>query len=126
MAQHHGESPQPKRRPVKRRRPVTRTYRSRGVDVEIRESADRVDLTLDGIPVPVSIVDGEFHSQLANQFTAFETVEEIVETLLANEGRTWTLHGHVCDERCGPRGHHHEPGHQHEHSHGEHGHGGTP
>ena len=122
MIHRHEESSQPERQPAKRRRSVTRRYRSRGVDVEIRESADRIELTLDGISVPVSIVDGQFHSQLANQFTAFETIDEIVETLLANEGRTWTLHGHVCDERCGPHGHHDEPGHRH----GDHGPGGTP
>ena len=122
MAHDHGDSPQPKRRRTKRRPPVTRRFRSRGVEVEIRESSDRVELTLDGTPVPVSIVDGEFHSQLANQFAAFETIDEVVETLLANEGRTWTLHGHVCEERCGPQGHHHESGHHH----GDHEHGGTP
>jgi hypothetical protein len=122
MAHHHEETPQPERQPTKRRQPVTRRYRSRGVDVEIREAADRVELTLDGMPVPVSIVDGEFHSQLANQFTAFETIDEIVDTLLANEGRTWTLHGHVCDERCGPHGHHQDPRHHH----GDHGHRDTP
>ena len=79
-----------------------------------------MELTLDGTPDPVSIVDGEFHSQLAEQFAAFETIDEVVETLLANEGRTWTLTAD-CDERRGPHGHHHEPGHHH----GDHEHGGT-
>jgi hypothetical protein len=102
------------------RRPRTRSYRSRGVDVEIRERKDHVEVTLDGVPIRVDIVDGEYHSQLANQFTAFASVDEVVDTLLANEGRTWTLRGHICDERCGPAGHHHEGPHHHDH--GDHGH----
>jgi len=79
-----------------------RRYRSRGVDVEIRETTVRpvgkdphtgtVELTLDGVPIPVSAIDGQYHSQLANQFTAFGTIDDVVETLLDNEGRTWTLH----------------------------------
>lgn len=85
---------------------TTRHFRSRGVDVSIREAKDRVELTLDGVPIRVSVVDGKFHSQLANQFRSFDSVDEVVDTLLANEGRTWTLHGHVCDDRCGPHGHH--------------------
>jgi hypothetical protein len=116
MAHQHGDTPQRKRRSRKQQEPAVRQYRSRGVDVEIRESADQVDLTLDGLPVHVSIVDGEYHSQLANQFTAFETIDEIVDTLLANEGRTWTLHGHVCDQRCGRGGHHHDD-RRHDHGH---------
>lgn len=80
---------------------------------------------LDGLPVPVSIVDGEYHSQLANQFTAFPTIDEVVETLLANEGRTWTLHGHVCDERCGARGRHTHDAPQGHADGGGHVHGGT-
>lgn len=84
----------------------TRRYRSRGVEVEISEARDRVELKLDGKPIHVSIVDGEIHCQLANQFTAFGSIDEVVDTLLANEGRTWTLHGHVCDERCREGRHH--------------------
>lgn len=101
----------------------TRRYRSRGVDVEIRETKNRVEVRLDGMPIDVEIVDGEYHSQFANQFIAFATVDEVVDTLLANEGRTWTLTGHFCDERCGPAGHHHEGPHPHPHS-GSHDHGG--
>jgi hypothetical protein len=71
---------------------TTRRYRSRGVEVEIREAKDHVELMLDGIPINVSIIDGQFHSQLANQFKSFATIEEVVDTLLANEGRTWVLH----------------------------------
>ena len=91
-----------------------REYRTRGVEVRIRETSlglhgaraldNRVELTLDGKPIHVSIVDGKVHCQLANQFTAFDSIDDVVDTLLANEGRTWTLHGHVCDERCGPAG----------------------
>lgn len=112
--------------------PGPRHYRSRGVEVEIHESglglrgsraADRrVELTLDGVPIDVEMVDGRYHCQLANQFTAFDSIDEVVDTLLSNEGRTWTLHGHFCDERCGPGGHHHAGG---GHVHGpDHGHGG--
>jgi hypothetical protein len=97
---------------------TTRRYQSRGVEVEIREAKNHVELKLDGKPVHVSIVDGKVHSQLANQFRAFDSIDEVVDTLLANEGRTWTLHGHLCDARCAEGGHHHDP------SHGTHGHGG--
>ena len=104
-----------------------RRYRSRGVNVEIGETKPAiamnregqptetriVDLKLDGKPIHVSVIDGKYHCQLANQFTAFESVDDIVETLLANEGRTWTLHGHLCDERCSNSGHHHENNHGH-------------
>ena len=121
-----------------------RRYRMRGVDVAIKEdnlglhggrAADnKVQLTLDGKPIDVEMVDGKYHCQLANQFVAFDTIDEVVDTLLANEGRTWTLHGHFCDERCGPAGHHHggggghAPGDEHDagggHGHGpDHGHG---
>jgi hypothetical protein len=103
--------------------PVTRRYRSRGVDVEIRESKKRVELSLDGVPIRVSVIDGQYHSDLANQFRAFASVDEIVETLLSNEGRTWTLHGHICDERCAG-GSHHDHGHGGQgHVHGTPGHG---
>ena len=93
----------------------TRRYRSRGIDVEIRETKNDIDLKLDGIPIHVSIIDGKVHCQLANQFRAFDSIDEVVDTLLANEGRTWSLHGHVCDERCGERGHHHDHGRGHDH-----------
>jgi hypothetical protein len=100
---------------------MTRHYRSRGVDVEIREARNRVELKLDGKAIHVSIIDGMVHCQLANQFRAFDSIDDVVDTLLANEGRTWTLHGHVCDERCGESGHHH--GHSFGHDQGHHHHG---
>lgn len=112
-----------KRKPPQRM--TTRSYRSRGVNVEIREAKDRVELKLDGKPIHVSIIDGKVHSQLAHMFRAFDSVDDIVDTLLANEGRTWTLHGHLCDERCRKGEHHHEHGqnrghdHGHDHHHGE-------
>ncbi|MDQ3937569.1 MAG: hypothetical protein M3253_02695 [Chloroflexota bacterium] len=101
-----------------------RSYRSRGVDVEIRESPERVHLKLDGHPIDVEFIDGEYYSNTAGMFTSFNSVEEIVDTLLDNEGRTWTLHGHVCDERCGTGGHHHGAGERHEHGHDHHRAGG--
>jgi hypothetical protein len=102
---------------------TTRRYRSRGVDVEIREAKNHVELKLDGKPVHVSIIDGKVHSQLANQFRAFDSIDEVVDTLLKNEGRTWTLHGHICDARCAEGGHHHDPSQGHgEHDHGKGGH----
>jgi hypothetical protein len=118
--------PRGKPKPAKReKREGRRSYRSRGVDVEIEESGGRVGLKLDGHPIDIELIDGEYHSQTANMFTSFGSVEEVVDTLLANEGRTWTLHGHICDERCGPEGHHHPPGEDHEHDH-EHGHNHGP
>jgi hypothetical protein len=101
-----------------------RRYRSRGVDVEIDESPQKIELRLDGHSIDVELIDGEYHSQTANMFTSFGSVEEIVDTLLANEGRTWTLHGHVCDERCGAQGHHDGHDHGAGHDHGGHDHGG--
>jgi hypothetical protein len=102
-------------------RPTTRRYESNGVEVEIREAKNRVELKLDGKPIRVSIIDGKFHSQLANQFMAFDSIDDVVNTLLATEGRTWTLHGHVCDERCGggahgDASHSHGPSDEHHHS----------
>jgi hypothetical protein len=124
MAQSKG-----KRRQVERDGRETganRRYRSRGVDVEIDETPEKIELRLDGHPIDVELIDGEYHSQTANMFTSFGSVEEIVDTLLATEGRTWTLHGHVCDERCGPQGHHggHDHGPGHGDDHGGHHHGG--
>lgn len=95
------------------KRVMTRRYRSRGVDVEIREARNRIDLKLDGKPIRVSMIDGKVHCQLAHAFRTFASVDEVVDTLLANQGRTWTLHGHVCDERCGEGGHHHDDPHAH-------------
>jgi hypothetical protein len=100
----------------------TRRFRSRGVDVEIRTvRRNAVELKLDGVPIEVEVVDGEFHSQRAHMFASFASIDALVDTLLSNEGRTWTLHGHVCDARCSTQGHHHgggeshHPGHVHVH-----------
>jgi hypothetical protein len=100
-----------------------RRYRSRGVDVEILEAAKRVELKLDGMPIHVSIIDGKVHCQLAHQFRSFDSIDDVVEMLLTNQGRTWTLHGHVCDERCGEGAHHHDQPHSTGHVHGDHHHG---
>jgi hypothetical protein len=58
---------------------------------------------------------------------AFPTIDHLVDTLLANEGRTWTLHGQLCDERCAGGRHAHGPEHagrgHAEHDHGAHDHG---
>jgi hypothetical protein len=97
-----------------------RRYRSRGVEVEIGESKDQVALSLDGIAIDVALIDGRYHSQTANQFRSFSTIDELVDTLLKYEGRTWTLHGHVCDERCDKGRHHRDHGHG-DHGHGDHG-----
>jgi hypothetical protein len=139
MARSKSRAPQSSRRTTSEA--TVRRYRTRGVEVEIKENTlglrggraadNRVELTLDGKPIDVEMVDGKYHCQLANQFMAFDTIDEVVDTLLANEGRTWTLHGHFCDERCGPGGHHHggagqAPGHDHDdggghdHDHGTH------
>ena len=118
----------------------TRRFRSRGIDVEIRGLPSNaaelaldsvppsaVELKLDGMPIEVEVIDGKFHSQRAHMFTAFDSMDALVDSLLANEGRTWTLHGHVCDERCAGQGHHHGgdhhgpgpgPGPGHVHTHG--------
>ena len=97
---------------------ITRRFRSRSVDVEIRQAKNLIELKLDGKPIHVSIVDGEVHCQLANQFTAFSSIDDVVAALLAKEGRTWTLHGHLCGERCSKGEHHHDQGHDHHHGEG--------
>lgn len=68
-----------------------RHYTSRGVEVTIEEDKDGITLTLDGEPIEVTRIGDEYHSQLANQFTAFATIDELVEELLRNEGRYWVL-----------------------------------
>ncbi|MGX1886954.1 hypothetical protein [Streptomyces sp. NPDC055287] len=74
-------------------RPESRHYVSRGVDVRIAEREDGVDLRLDGMPVHVTYMDGEYHSQLANMFTGFPTVDDLVESLLQTQGKAWVLRG---------------------------------
>lgn len=100
---------------------TVRRYRNRGVDVQVREGKNWVELELDGTPVEVEVVDDEYFSFLANMFTGFASMDDLVDTLLANEGRTWTLHGHTCDEQCGHHGHHRS---RHSHDGGHHDHGG--
>ncbi len=110
----------------------THRYRTRGVDVEIRESEGRVELILDGHPIGIGYHDGRYSSHLANMFKDYDSVEEIVDELLTNEGKTWSLHGdpddtHRHDEEPGHDDH---PAHDEEdgHDHGpgghEHGHRG--
>ena len=108
---------------------TTRRFTSRGVIVEITEAKDRAALTLDGIPIEVEMVDGQYFSHLAHMFTGFGSMDALVDTLLASEGRTWSLHGHVCDERCASHGGHHDHGshhggaHHHDGGHHDHDHG---
>lgn len=80
---------------------MERSFRSRGVDVTIREEDDSVALELNGQPIEVAKIEGQYHSQTAHQFRTFDTIDEIVETLLRNEGRYWKLEGPPA-----PGGHH--------------------
>ena len=100
---------------------AVRRYRNRGVDVEVHEGTGWVELELDGTAVEVEVIDDQYFSHLANMFTGFPSVDDLVDTLLANEGRTWTLRGHLCDERCGQHGHHHGGGRAHHSGHDDHG-----
>ena len=70
---------------------MERSFRSQGVDVTIRESKDRVELELNGEPIEVAKIDDQYHSQLAHQFRPFDSMDELVDTLLRNEGRFWKL-----------------------------------
>ena len=70
---------------------MERSFRSQGVDVTIRESRGRVELELNGEPIEVTKIDDQYHSQLAHQFKAFDSMDELVDTLLRNEGRLWKL-----------------------------------
>jgi hypothetical protein len=104
---------------------TTRRYNSRGVEVEIQEAKDEVVLKLDGIPIEVEIVDGEYHSQTANMFAGFASIDVLVDSLLEHEGLTWTLHG--SPRLKGSQGSHSHEGHgrggqEGEHSHGDHTH----
>jgi hypothetical protein len=100
----------------------TRRFLNRGVQVEITEARGHVGLTLDGVPIEVAVVDGQFFSHLAHMFTGFGSMDALVDTLLANQGRTWSLHGHVCDASCPTDGTHHDHGSGHDHG-GGHDHG---
>jgi hypothetical protein len=84
---------------------MERSFNSRGVDVTMRESEDRVELELNGQPIEVAKIDGKYHSQLAHQFRAFDTLDEIVDTLLRNEGRYWKLEGPSTPGHPGHGGH---------------------
>lgn len=66
-----------------------RRYVSRGVEVTVEEGEEGVSLELDGEPIEVARIGDEYHSQLANQFIGFATIDELVEELLRNEGRYW-------------------------------------
>ena len=118
---------------------MERSFKSQGVDVTIRETDDKVELELNGHPISVTKIDERYHSQLAHMFRSFETVEEVVDTLLRNEGRYWKLEGPTAGsghgghdrpgpipprpgEAGGPQSGEHQPAeHEHEHEH-EHGH----
>ncbi|ALO12393.1 hypothetical protein AQF52_6801 [Streptomyces venezuelae] len=63
------------------------------MDVRITAENDEIELRLDDTPIAVAYLDGEYHSQLANQFTGFPTMDALVDSLLETEGKTWTLHG---------------------------------
>ena len=104
---------------------TTRRFLNRGVQVEIGEAPGTVALTLDGVPIEVSVDRGEYFAHVAHMFTGFGSIDALVDHLLANEGRTWTLHGHVCDEHC-RGGHHHDHGSGPGHDHTHHDHGHTP
>jgi hypothetical protein len=66
-----------------------RHYVSRGIEVTVEEDEEGVSLELDGEPIQVTRIGDEYHSQLANQFIGFATLDELVEELLRNEGRYW-------------------------------------
>jgi hypothetical protein len=112
---HHGGTPP--------QEVTTRRFLNRGVLVEISESpgdaargaSHRVALTLDGVPIDVTVEGGEYFAHEAHMFTGFGSMDVLVDHLLANEGRLWTLHGHVCDERCRGGHHHHGDGSGHGH-----------
>ncbi|GLV95163.1 MULTISPECIES: hypothetical protein [Streptomyces] len=105
-------------------RPESRRYMSRGVDVQIGEAeSGGVNLRLDGMPVDVIFLDGEYHSQLANMFTGFPTIDDLVDSLLETQGKTWVLRGLARTGAChGGGGHGHGGGH--DHGGGGHDHGG--
>jgi hypothetical protein len=97
--------------------PEGRHYVSRGVEVRITAESDNdeVGLQLNGMPVDVIYIDGQYHSQLANQFTGFPTIDSLVESLLQTQGRTWTLRGGAgggTHPHGGNGGHGHHHGHE--------------
>ncbi|WP_371589023.1 hypothetical protein [Streptomyces virginiae] len=113
-------------------RPESRRYMSRGVDVQIGEAeSGGVNLRLDGLPVDVIFLNGEYHSQLANMFTGFRTIDDLVDSLLETQGKTWVLRGgaRTCAGHGGGGhdhgGHDHGGGgHDHGGGHGDHNHSG--
>ena len=101
--------------------PESRQYVSRGVDVRITAENDELELRLDDIPIAVAYLNGEYHSQLANQFTGFPTMDALVDSLLETEGKTWSLHGGLRDGTYPHGGEHGVPGTGHGHHHGHEG-----
>ncbi|MER6443976.1 hypothetical protein [Streptomyces venezuelae] len=97
--------------------PQSQHYVSRGMDVRITAEKEEIELRLNGMPVDVIYLDGEYHSQMANQFTGFPTIDALVESLLQTQGRTWSGHPH------GGGGHPHDGG-GHPHDGGGHPHDG--
>lgn len=70
---------------------MKRSFKRGGVDVVVDESGDDVTLELNGHAIEVAKIDGQYHSQTAHQFRTFDTLDEVVDTLLHNEGRYWQL-----------------------------------
>jgi len=93
---------------------MQRSFKSQGMDVTIREQGGRVELEVNGQPIEVAKIDDQYHSQLAHQFKSFDTLDELVDTLLRNEGRYWK-----AERPAGPATGH--GGHE-----GAHGGGGKP
>jgi hypothetical protein len=85
------EPERPKKRGRGRMR--ERRYESRGHAVVVREGDDAVELEIDGVPIDAALIDGEYHSQTAHPFRSFPSIDAVVDELLGNEGRTWSLHG---------------------------------
>jgi hypothetical protein len=105
------------------RGPTNRRYRRDGYDVDIAEGPDTVTLSLNGHAVDVAVIDGKYHSALAHPFVAFDDIDQIVDRLVAGEGRTWRMaHAHPPHPHEKPKP---EPGPGHGSGHDEHG-GGQP
>ncbi len=90
----------------KRAQPAqSRTLTCRGRKVSIREKATSVDVRIDNVPVHVEkLGPNRFHSHVA-MFRDYESLDELIDAMLADEGTLWLLHPPAPGHTHGPHMH---------------------
>jgi hypothetical protein len=77
---------------------AARTMEIGGATVELGGSAKRPKLLVDGYPIDVAVIDGEYHSMHASMFRGYPSLESLAEAVVQGRGPYW---------RPGPAGHEH-------------------